>query len=128
MKKGWVFRCAKAKLVLLIVFQKVPFFLIIFQKVNLLKEHMGLCHLTRVFLTETGSRQTASTTTQSGYLTLRGDLPHWPAISGLCCVCFWVSLFLWTYSAFLRGRSPSRKIPFLEGGRRGLPTEENETG
>ena len=72
---------------------------------------------------ETGSTSTAFTTTQSGYLTLHGDLPHWPAISGLCCVCFWVSPFLWTYSALLRGRSPSRKIPFLEGGRRGLPTD-----
>ena len=97
MKKGWVFRCAKAKLVLLIVFQKVPFFLIIFQKVHLLKEHMGLCHLTRVFLTETGSRQTASTTTQSGYPALCGDLRPWPAIGGLLCSQLAVSLFLSAY-------------------------------
>jgi hypothetical protein len=55
-------------------------------------------------------------------------LPHWPAISGLCCVCFWVSLFRLVPSAFFGASSPLGKIPFLTDQPCALQTERRENG
>jgi len=62
---------------------------------------------------ETGSRSTATATTQSTDLVPWGDLRRWPAIGGLFCCQLAVSLFLSSPEPELRHRSPRAKIPFL---------------